>query len=56
MSVCNVTKYNVNLMAFKTQAIIYYTNLVNLFEKSVAMLLELATLSETASLVSSSPG
>lgn len=54
MSVCNVMKYNVNLMAFKTQAIIYYTNLVNLFKKSVARLLELATLSETASLVSSS--
>lgn len=56
MTVCNVIKYNVNLMAFKTQAIKYHTNLVNPFEKSVARLLDLATLSETASLISSTPG
>lgn len=55
MTVCNVIKYNVNLMAFKTQAIKYHTNLVNPFEKSVARLLDLAPLSETASLTSSTP-
>lgn len=56
MTVCNVIKYNVNLMAFKTQAIKYHTNLVNPFEKSVARFLDLATLSEMASLISSTPG
>lgn len=42
-------------MAFKTQAIKYHTNLVNPFEKSVSRLLDLAPLSETASLASSTP-
>lgn len=42
-------------MAFKTQAIKYHTNLVNLFEKSVTRLLDLATVSEIASLISSTP-
>lgn len=55
MTVCNVIKYNVNVMAFKTQAIKYHTNLVNLFEKSVSRLLNLATLSVTASFISSTP-
>lgn len=42
-------------MALKTEAIKYHTNLVNLFEKSIARLLDLATVSETASLISSTP-
>lgn len=42
-------------MAFKTQAIKYHTNLVNLSEKSVARLLDLATVSEIASFISSTP-